>query len=283
MMVLYRPVGLHELHLISGSGFRAFPPRRAEQPIFYPVLEREYAQQIARDWNTKDEGSGFAGFVTQFEVPDETAGRYPIHTVGAREHRELWVPAGDLLQFNLRIAGRIHVVDAYTGPGYRGTIDPVSKLPVPPLPGGEFQAVYRLRDDTARVSAIQRATLTTDHAGIEPTHGLVGSDEWWRNLETGRLLLQTVRGTIERVYMASMNDWPEFEVRADTGDLSRWTRESNTAELDRAYAPGRLVEVDYVIQRHRPKSFDGGAKTKVVVAIRVAAEPGVADGASRRR
>jgi hypothetical protein len=283
-VILYRPVGLHELHLISGSRFRAFPPRRADQPIFYPVLERAYAQQIARDWNAKDEGSGFAGFVTQFEVPDDIAGRYPVQTVGAREHRELWIPAGDLLEFNLRIAGGIHVVDAYTGPGFRGTIDPVSKLPVPPLPGGEFQIVYRFRDDTERVSAIQRATLTTDHAGIEPTHGLVGSDEWWRNIETGRLPLQTVRGTISRVYMASMNDWPEFEVRADAGELSRWTRESNTADLGRAYAPGRLVEVDYVIQKHRPKSFDGGAETEVVVAIRVAAEPAVAaDGASPRR
>ena len=83
-MILYRPVGLHELHLISGSGFRAFPPRRADQPFFYPVLERVYAQQIARDWNTKDEGSGFAGFVTQFEIPDAVASHYPVKTVGGR-------------------------------------------------------------------------------------------------------------------------------------------------------------------------------------------------------
>jgi hypothetical protein len=134
-VILYRPVGLQELHLIAGSGFRAFPPRLPEQPFFYPVLERDYAQQIARDWNTKDEGSGFAGFVTQFEIPDATASQYPIQTVGARQHRELWVPAGDLLEFNLRIVGGIQVIDAYTGPGFSGTIDPVSKLPMPGPPG----------------------------------------------------------------------------------------------------------------------------------------------------
>ena len=100
-MILFRPVGLEELHLIIGSGFRAFPPRRPEQPFFYPVFERSYAQKIARDWNTKDEEAGFAGFVTMFEVPDERFSRYPMQTVGAREHRELWVPAAELLDFNL--------------------------------------------------------------------------------------------------------------------------------------------------------------------------------------
>lgn len=52
--VLYRPVGEAELRRIEASGWRAFPPRLAHQPIFYPVLNEAYAAQIARDWNTKD-------------------------------------------------------------------------------------------------------------------------------------------------------------------------------------------------------------------------------------
>lgn len=64
-MTLYRPVGPEELDLIAASGFRQFPPRLPEQPIFYPVLNEEYAAQIARDWNVKASG---AGFVTRFEV-----------------------------------------------------------------------------------------------------------------------------------------------------------------------------------------------------------------------
>jgi hypothetical protein len=47
---------------------REFPPRLAHQPIFYPVTNAEYARQIARDWNTHDEKSGFAGFVTAFSI-----------------------------------------------------------------------------------------------------------------------------------------------------------------------------------------------------------------------
>jgi hypothetical protein len=37
------------MDLIRASGFRRFPPRLLEQPIFYPVLTEEYATQIARD------------------------------------------------------------------------------------------------------------------------------------------------------------------------------------------------------------------------------------------
>lgn len=45
-MILYRPVGLHELKLIAASGWREFPPRLHWQPIFYPVLTHEYARKI---------------------------------------------------------------------------------------------------------------------------------------------------------------------------------------------------------------------------------------------
>ncbi len=35
---LYRPVGPKGLEFIVASGYREFPPRLPEQPIFYPVL-----------------------------------------------------------------------------------------------------------------------------------------------------------------------------------------------------------------------------------------------------
>lgn len=73
--ILYRPVGQYEFELIAASGYRAFPPRLAHQPIFYPVLTEAYAVEIARDWNTKDAASGYAGFVTRFAVDDDVARR----------------------------------------------------------------------------------------------------------------------------------------------------------------------------------------------------------------
>ena len=65
MVTLSRPVGPKELKLIELSGWKAFPPRLAQQPIFYPVMNQAYAVQIARDWNVPASGSGF---VTKFAV-----------------------------------------------------------------------------------------------------------------------------------------------------------------------------------------------------------------------
>lgn len=106
---LYRPVGEKELRLIEESGFRAFPPRLPEQPIFYPVLNEEYATQIARDWNTKH-SEGQRGYVTRFRVRTEFLERYEVQTVGGATHRELWVPAEELAEFNRHIIGLIEII-----------------------------------------------------------------------------------------------------------------------------------------------------------------------------
>ena len=71
LTTLYRPVGQRELDLIAAADYRAFPPRLAWQPIFYPVTNEEYAVQIARDWNTKDAENGAVGYVTRFSLPTE--------------------------------------------------------------------------------------------------------------------------------------------------------------------------------------------------------------------
>lgn len=114
---LYRPVGEAEYHLIKGSGFCKFPPRLPQQPIFYPVVSEEYATQIARDWNTKDESSGFAGYVLRFKVRSEFLMNYEVHTVGSAEHREYWIPAGDLEKLNESVIGSIEVISVFRGDG----------------------------------------------------------------------------------------------------------------------------------------------------------------------
>jgi hypothetical protein len=129
-MQLYRPIGLAELDLVAASGFRRFPPRLPHQPIFYPVLTRDYAEAIARDWNTRDEASGFVGFVTRFEVDDEFAQRYPVQLAGSRAHQELWVPAEELAEFNEHIVGPIEIMATFTGPDFAGKLDDRTTLPL---------------------------------------------------------------------------------------------------------------------------------------------------------
>jgi hypothetical protein len=108
--VLYRPVGPAELRLVRDSGWRRFPPRLPEQPIFYPVENEEYARQIARDWNVKSSGEGH---VLRFEIDADFVGRYSIQQVGAGIHREWWIPAEELEGFNDHIVGTIEVIASY--------------------------------------------------------------------------------------------------------------------------------------------------------------------------
>lgn len=113
-VTLYRPIGNEELELIRQSGFRAFPPRLPGQPIFYPVLNEEYATQIARDWNAK-RNDDRCGFVTRFQVRSVYLQRYEVKTVGARVHQEYWIPAEQLDEFNRNIVGMIEVIGEFRG------------------------------------------------------------------------------------------------------------------------------------------------------------------------
>lgn len=129
-MLLYRPLGLTELRLVAALGFRGWPPRLPDQPIFYPVLTLEYARKIARDWNAVDAFSGYVGFVARFVIDDAFAARYPVQRAGGAAHEELWVPADELAEFNAHIEGAIEIVEAFAGPRFEGTLDPQSHLPV---------------------------------------------------------------------------------------------------------------------------------------------------------
>jgi len=84
-----------------------------EQPFFYPVTNEEYATQIARDWNTKDEASGFAGYVLRFHIPSEFLRKYPIRTVGSALHQEYGIPATELEEFNNHIDGTIELIASF--------------------------------------------------------------------------------------------------------------------------------------------------------------------------
>ena len=77
------------------------------------MLTFEYAEKIARDWNSTRAAPDNIGFVTRFEIDAATAARYAVQTAGGSGHQELWVPAEELDQFNAGIVGRIEVIAQY--------------------------------------------------------------------------------------------------------------------------------------------------------------------------
>jgi hypothetical protein len=114
-ITLYRPVGAEELILIIDSGMKRFPPRLFWQPIFYPVLNLQYAAEIAERWNMGDADSDGVGFVTEFEIPEDYFHTFTVQTVGLDHHQELWVPAEGLNEFNDKIVNDIRVSKSFVG------------------------------------------------------------------------------------------------------------------------------------------------------------------------
>lgn len=106
-VTLWRPTGPTELALVEEANWRAWPPRLPDQPIFYPVLNEDYATRIARDWNVKASG---VGYVTRFDVAKEFLDRYEVQQAGGQTILEYWIPAEDLDELNENIVGRIEVV-----------------------------------------------------------------------------------------------------------------------------------------------------------------------------
>jgi len=116
---LYRPVGPEGLDLIRDRNRSGYPARLASQPIFYPVLNFEYAERIARDWNVRDSGYGA---VTTCWVRRAFLDRYEVRQVGGPTALEYWIPSGELDAFNANIVGRIQVVREYRSrPGCEST------------------------------------------------------------------------------------------------------------------------------------------------------------------
>ncbi|MBX3195466.1 MAG: hypothetical protein KF727_10295 [Microbacteriaceae bacterium] len=104
---LWRPTGPEEIELVRASGSRRWPPRLPDQPIFYPVLNEDYATRIARDWNVKASG---VGYVTRFRVRKSFLDRYDVQQVGGETILEYWIPAEDLEEMNDNIVGTIEEV-----------------------------------------------------------------------------------------------------------------------------------------------------------------------------
>jgi hypothetical protein len=102
-MILFRPVGRKELDLIIESGMTKFPPRLPEQPIFYPVLNENYAIRVG-SWNTD-------GYIVKFELNSDYAVKWEVHCVGDKECLELWIPAEELENFNNNIVGKIELLE----------------------------------------------------------------------------------------------------------------------------------------------------------------------------
>ncbi len=133
--------------------------------------------------------------------------------------------------------------------------------------------VYQLRQNKRQIESVQQATLKTLKFGIAQTHGLFGSDEWWKNIESGKLAVHTLKGVITRLFLGGMRDTEEFTMRLETGEELTWLRYADNKELFGFYAVGRQIEIDYVLQRHRLFSYGNFLRRhEEIIEIRIGEE-----------
>lgn len=99
--------------------------------------------------------------------------------------------------------------------------------------------LYDLRDQDDLITAMQETSLGDTDLGLAP-EPLVGSELWWEQVDTPVLPRTRLEGQIVKVLWGSMADYPEFELRDSSGDLSTWTREGDT----RRYVEGLSARVE---------------------------------------
>lgn len=126
--------------------------------------------------------------------------------------------------------------------------------------------VYSLKQDTARIERMQKASLGATDFGVSPSPALVGTDEWWRATRDGTLDRTVVTGRISRVYWGSMGDWPECEVTADDGTTTTWTREGDLTR----YVEGLRMRLTFVLHPWKVPAQHGlGAASKIVLTVEI--------------
>ena len=74
------------------------------------MLTQDYADAIARNWNSTDPKHNHVGFVTRFQIRNEFLSNYEIQTAADKSTLEYWIPAEDLDSFNDNIVGTIELI-----------------------------------------------------------------------------------------------------------------------------------------------------------------------------
>lgn len=122
--------------------------------------------------------------------------------------------------------------------------------------------IYNLHDDARYLSALQNASLNRVDAGLQNTHGLVGSDEWWQAIENGALPLHTIYGRITRIFGIDHYGFPEFELVNSEGSTS-WACKGDIKN----YSVGDTVKIHYVLQWHKVQIPNASPTSRTIIAI----------------
>ncbi len=124
--------------------------------------------------------------------------------------------------------------------------------------------LYDFAVEDELIAQMQEVSLDSSSPyGLSP-NPLVGSKDWWDEIETGRRPLHWIDGVIDSVWWGSMADYPEFSIRVGDGTVTTWTREGD----GRRYVEGIRARLSYVQHSWKDPEQSGlGDTTHVVLQI----------------
>ncbi|WP_416772948.1 hypothetical protein ACMGT0_13210 [Pseudomonas sp. RHF3.3-3] len=144
---------------------------------------------------------------------------------------------------------------------------------------GPMKTVYLLSEDLKRnpdrVALTQALTLNPNKPflGLNGTHGLFGSEEWWKNIEERKIPLLLVSGIVKKVYFAGQDSSTgvnSFSLLLDDGSVRDESIYSATAKEDRKlFVVGAKVQIAYVLDELKPGAVSGN-ETHVETVLEMA-------------
>lgn len=121
-----------------------------------------------------------------------------------------------------------------------------------------MKVVYELRrqlaEDPDHVVQVQTLTLNKDKPmlGLRGTCGLFGSEQWWKNIENGKLKTKMISGVISELVFA--------------GQDSRWGNQVNSFKLGGTLSASQLMSIE-VQEKQDRKLFCVGARVEAVFVL----------------
>ena len=82
--------------------------------------------------------------------------------------------------------------------------------------------VYDIRNDSEALSDIASASLSNGRLGLVMTHGIVGSKQWWYEVQNGRVEVSAFVGGILRVDGGPMGDSAIVRIEGSNGKMMSW-------------------------------------------------------------
>jgi hypothetical protein len=145
--------------------------------------------------------------------------------------------------------------------------------------GDQLTRVYyltdELRSDPRKVELAQALTLDASRPrmGLKGAYGLFASDQWWDSINTGRIKLRRVTGTVSRVYEAGQdrtgtpNTITLTMPDGSSADVGIYVNNKRDAKLFRV---GCKVELVYALDRLKA---DYGSGRYLEIALEMAVSP----------